>query len=76
MGKTHNELDLRIAHLIRLLAAIGKQSHETMQLLAIVVITLCKEGVTFSGPPVTITFKNPGNQEATFKITNNKESAN
>lgn len=43
--------------------------------LAIVAITLCKAGVTFAGPPVTVTFKNLGKQEATYKITNNNESA-
>ncbi|WJV53418.1 hypothetical protein PCO85_20020 [Prodigiosinella aquatilis] len=39
--------------------------------------TMCTAGAAFAGPPVQITFKNLGTQEATYKIvTNNEVSTN
>ncbi|MFP1842810.1 hypothetical protein [Lonsdalea quercina] len=41
--------------------------------IALVATTFCTAGAAFAGPPVTVTFKNLGTQEATFKMVTTNE---
>nr|UKE85107.1 hypothetical protein KXZ65_08580 [Pectobacterium sp. PL152] len=46
-------------------------------LLASIVTSMFAAGAAYAGPPVTVTFKNLGNETATYKvITNNEVSTN
>jgi hypothetical protein len=50
---------------------------QTMLSAALAAATMCAAGAAFAGPPVQVTFKNLGAQEATYKIvTNNEVSTN